>query len=34
LKKADDALVLDNSELTPENQFSIALQWANEKINA
>jgi cytidylate kinase len=34
LKKADDALVLDNSELTPENQFSIALQWANEKVNA
>ena len=34
LKKADDAVVLDNSELTPENQFSIALQWANEKINA
>jgi len=34
LKKADDALVLDNSELTPEEQFSMALQWANEKINA
>lgn len=34
LKKAEDALVLDNSELTPEEQFSMALQWANEKINA
>lgn len=34
LKKANDALVLDNSELTPEEQFSMALQWANEKINA
>jgi cytidylate kinase len=34
LKKADDALVLDNSELTPENQFSTALQWAKDKINA
>jgi cytidylate kinase len=33
LKKADDALVLDNSELSPEEQFSMALQWANEKIN-
>jgi cytidylate kinase len=34
LKKADDALVLDNCELTPEQQFSMALQWANEKINS
>lgn len=34
LKKADDALVLDNSDLTPEQQFSMALQWANEKINS
>ena len=34
LKKADDALVLDNSELSPEEQFSMALQWANEKINS
>ena len=34
LKKADDALVLDNSELSPEEQFSLALQWANEKINS
>ena len=33
LKKAEDALVLDNSELSPEEQFSMALQWANEKIN-
>lgn len=33
LKKADDALVLDNSELSPEAQFSMALQWAKEKIN-
>lgn len=34
LKKAEDALVLDNSELSPQEQFSIALRWANEKINA
>jgi cytidylate kinase len=34
LKKAQDALILDNSELTPEQQFTMALQWANEKINS
>ena len=34
LKKAEDALVLDNSEFTTEEQFSMALRWANEKINA
>ena len=34
LKKAEDALVLDNSELSPEEQFSLALRWAKEKINA
>jgi len=34
LKKAEDAVVLDNSELTPEEQFSMALRWANEKIDA
>ena len=34
LKKADDALVLDNSELSPEEQFSMALHWANERIDA
>lgn len=32
LKKADDAIVLDNSFLTSEEQLTIALQWANEKI--
>jgi cytidylate kinase len=34
LKKADDAVVLDNSELTPEEQYSMALRWANDTINA
>ena len=34
LKKADDAVVLDNSELSPEQQFTLALAWANEKINS
>jgi len=34
LRKADDAIVLDNSHLTREEQLSTALQWANEKITA
>jgi len=34
LKKAEDAVVLDNSELSPEEQFAMALRWANEKINS
>lgn len=34
LKKADDALILDNSALSPEEQFSIALEWAKERINS
>ncbi|MEO0066868.1 MAG: hypothetical protein RI983_2194 [Bacteroidota bacterium] len=33
LRKADDAIVLDNSHLTREEQLKTALQWANEKIN-
>lgn len=32
LKKADDAIVLDNSLLTREEQLAIALNWAKEKI--
>ena len=34
LRKAEDARVLDNSELTPEEQMQMALNWAREKINA
>lgn len=34
LAKAEDAIVLDNSGLTPEEQFQLALGWAKEKINA
>ena len=34
LKKAKDAVVLDNTELTMAQQLTIALQWAHEKINA
>ena len=31
LKKADDAIVLDNTNLTEEQQFQKALSWAREK---
>ena len=31
LKKADDAIVLDNTSLTEEQQFQKALSWAKEK---
>src|SRR5574343_334460 len=34
LRKADDAIVLDNSHLTREDRKSTRLQWANEKINS
>jgi cytidylate kinase len=33
LRKADDAVVLDNSNLTMAQQLKIALQWAKEKID-
>ncbi|MET0394607.1 MAG: (d)CMP kinase, partial [Chitinophagaceae bacterium] len=32
LRKADDAIVLDNTSLTPEEQLHKALSWAKEKI--
>jgi len=32
LKKADDAIVLDNSHMSPETQLQKALHWAKEKI--
>lgn len=32
LRKADDAIELDNTELTPSEQFQMALQWAKGKI--
>lgn len=34
LRKAADAVELDNSNLTREEQLQIALKWATEKINA
>jgi len=32
LKKADDAILLDNTHLSEEQQLEKALSWANEKI--
>ena len=32
LKKAEDAVILDNTNLTMAQQLKIALQWAKEKI--
>lgn len=34
LRKAPDAIVLDNSNLTTQEQFQLALKWAVEKIKA
>ncbi len=33
LRKADDAMVLDNSKLNREEQLQLALGWAHERIN-
>jgi cytidylate kinase len=33
LKQADDALILDNSNMTREAQLDIALQWAQARIS-
>ena len=33
LRKADDAVVLDNSNMTREEQLKLALGWAKEKID-
>ena len=32
LRQADDALVLDNTDLTPDEQLQKALDWAEERI--
>jgi CMP/dCMP kinase len=32
LRQADDAIVLDNSEMTPEEQFQLVLDWVNEAL--
>lgn len=33
LRQAEDALLLDNTNLTEKEQFSIALKWAQEQIH-
>ena len=32
LKQAEDAIVLDNTNMTREEQFNLALSWALAKI--
>jgi len=32
LRKAEDAIVLDNSNLTTQEQYQLAMKWALEKI--
>jgi cytidylate kinase len=32
LRKADDAIVLDNTHITEKEQFNLALKWAQEQI--
>jgi cytidylate kinase len=34
LRKADDALTLDNSALTREEQFDLVMKWVNERTNS
>ncbi len=34
LRQAEDAVVLDNSNISREEQFNLALKWALEKINS
>lgn len=34
LRQAEDALVLDNSDITPEAQLQIALQWARNRMGS
>lgn len=32
LRKADDAVILDNTHITPDEQLKLAFKWAREKI--
>lgn len=34
LRKADDAVILDNSDITPEEQLQLALSWAKQRSGA
>jgi len=33
LRKAKDAIELDNTDLTPSQQFKMAIEWATDRIN-
>jgi cytidylate kinase len=33
LRQAKSAVILDNTNLTPEEQFKLAFKWARAKIN-
>ncbi|SFW59369.1 (d)CMP kinase [Chitinophaga sancti] len=32
LRKAEDAIILDNSQLTPEDQLKLVLQWVDDAV--
>ena len=32
LKEAEDAIVLDNTDISPQEQFELALSWAQQKL--
>lgn len=34
LRRAEDAIILDNSHLSPEEQLELALKWAKEKMES
>lgn len=34
LRKADDAVILDNSDMTPDEQLKLAFKWARERIKS
>ncbi len=33
LKKAEDAIILDNTDISPQEQFRVALSWAQQKLH-
>jgi len=33
LKKAEDAIILDNTDISPQEQFELALSWAQQKLH-
>lgn len=34
LRRAEDAIILDNSHISPEDQLELALKWAKEKMES